>query len=130
MVLYQVGASRIIAVCTHDMFRWLLSHSAESKDLNRGSHALLSNHSKHLNYMKLMELQIIGVDCSLLLKRNENVSPHPLFAAACNPLVVLAMSCRCPSEQSPITEKTLKMFFELKGWCCLVCVSKHFSSLH
>lgn len=77
-----------------------------------------------------MELLIIGVDCSLLPKRNEDVSPHPVFAAACNPVVVLAVSCGCHSEQSPIKEKAFKMFFEVQGWHCLVCVSKHFSSLH
>lgn len=46
VVLHQVGASRIIADCTHSMFRWLLSHSAESNNPNRGSHAFLSNYSK------------------------------------------------------------------------------------
>lgn len=86
-------------VCSHSLVEWLLSHSAESKDPNWGSPAPLSSHPEHLNYTKLMELQIIAVDHSLFPKRNGDVSPHPL------PGVVLALSCRCCSEQSPISEK-------------------------
>lgn len=82
-------------VCSHSMVGWLLSHSAESKDPNWGSPAPLSSHPECLNYTKLMELQIIGVanNHSLFPKRNGDVSPYPL------PVVVLAPSCQCCSEQ-------------------------------